>query len=87
MESLFEERVVQKFQSSSGRIVICNYLVNSSDCHEYLHIQYIKCGKLLHLDYEFMNEFNGHLAGHHYFVLELKSSMLYGICDSCKAKE
>jgi hypothetical protein len=32
-----------------------------------------------------LDDFTGHLYAYHKFSLELEPSMLYGICDSCKA--
>jgi Fur family transcriptional regulator, ferric uptake regulator len=88
LEVLHEDGIVQKFYNSNGRISVYQYIEKSGNCHEHLHIQCIKCGKLLHLNCEYMNgvldDFKGHLYVHHKFSLEIESSMLYGVCDSCK---
>jgi len=91
LETLSEDGLVQKFQGSDGKTAAFKYMEKSCGCHHHFHIQCTKCGILLHLDCEFMNEymnkFIGHLAVHHNFALELNSSMLYGLCDTCKAED
>lgn len=87
LDMLHKDGMVQKFYNSNGKTSVYQYNEKSDHCHEHLHIQCIKCGKLVHLDCEYMNgfldDFIGHLNIHHKFSLELEPSMLYGVCDSC----
>lgn len=89
LEALHEDGIAQKFYSSNGKTSVYQYMEEAGDCTKHLHIQCIKCGKLLHLDCEYMNgfldDFKEHLYSHHKFSLELESSMLYGVCETCKA--
>ena len=46
----------------------------------------VKCGKILHLDCEFMKEISEHIQKDHGFSLQCKNSILYGICRECQVK-
>ena len=43
-----------------------------------------KCGKLTHLDCDFLSGFEKHIMEHHGFSLEYSGSILYGICKDCR---
>ena len=46
--------------------------------------QYVKCGKIIHLECHFMEEISHHIEESHGFTLQCKNSILYGICKECK---
>ena len=45
------------------------------------------CGKIIHLNCDFMAELEGHIAGAHGFRLDPKSTVINGICAECEKKE
>ena len=56
-------------------------------CEEHLHLQCVKCGKLIHLDCHFMDEISEHINSHHGFKIQCKNSIIYGICKDCQENE
>jgi Fur family ferric uptake transcriptional regulator len=54
---LQEDDFVQKFQSSDGRTAVYQYMEKLGNCQAHLHIQCMKCGKLLQLDCAYMMGF------------------------------
>ena len=56
-------------------------------CEEHLHLQCVKCGKIIHLECEFMDEISEHILKDHGFELQCKNSILYGMCSACQEKE
>ena len=50
-------------------------------------IKCIKCGKIVHLDCDFMDELKEHLYRDHGFRLQCSGDMLHGICQDCEKKE
>lgn len=85
IDKLVSENKVIKYASEKGKKTSYQYVDNSS-CNHHLHMQCIKCGKLIHLDCNFMKEFNNHIKEHHDFNLEYNKSILYGTCKECKEK-
>ena len=49
-------------------------------------IKCIKCGKIVHLDCDFMDELREHLYQDHGFRLQCSGDMLHGICKDCENK-
>lgn len=63
------------------------HFVNSGkSCHEHLHLKCLQCGKVQHLDCDFMEELRNHISENHSFRLQCDNSILYGVCDSCSVK-
>ncbi len=57
-------------------------------CQEsHLHIRCVHCGALAHLRCEEADAFSRHLVCQHGFTLDVKQTILYGCCDSCRQKE
>ena len=54
------------------------------NCDSHIHMQCVRCGKVIHLDCHFLDEINEHIEEHHGFTIICKGSILYGMCESCK---
>lgn len=83
LDKLVEKNQILKFVADKGNMTLYQYTGEKSECSEHLHIQCVKCGKVSHLDCEFMNEFNLHLKNEHGHNLLCEKSILYGNCNSC----
>jgi Fur family ferric uptake transcriptional regulator len=86
LEKLANENLVLKFPSADG-----NKTFYQLKCHDYthedhLHLQCTNCGKVIHLDCDFMQSFVDHVKDDHQFDLTCGNSILFGLCDKCKKK-
>jgi Fur family ferric uptake transcriptional regulator len=76
--------------------LVTKYIVdaNSPACFEYMppeshgkgncfHCKCEKCGKLIHLHCEEMDEMMSHMKLEHGFVLDPKRTVFFGLCDEC----
>lgn len=78
---------VMKYVASKGDMSSFQYVDNNSHhCHEHLHLHCTKCGRIIHLECDFMNEISHHIMAHHGFALQCESSVLYGICRECNGQ-
>ena len=50
------------------------------------HCKCEKCGKLIHLHCEELQEIQSHLLGEHGFQLDPRRTVLYGLCEGCRAE-
>ena len=77
--------------------LVNKYIIDekSPACYEYIgtercshgncyHMKCEKCGKLIHLSCNEINEFFEHVSNEHGFVLDPKRTVFYGICSDCK---
>ena len=86
---LSEEGLVNKYTADSGEMALYQFAGPMRNCENHLHMQCVECGRVIHLDCEFMEEFSEHILEHHGFLIICKGSILYGTCENCRkdAKE
>lgn len=86
LNRLSEEKKVIKFTETGGSKAVYQFAGEDNDCEAHLHIQCKSCGRLIHLECEFLNVFEQHIMEHHGYSLEYSGSILYGICEECRNK-
>lgn len=84
LNKLSDSGEVMKYIASKGEMSSFQYVNDKRHCKEHLHLQCVKCGRIIHLECDFMNEISCHINRHHEFSLQCESSVLYGICKECK---
>lgn len=86
LDKLTESGEVMKYKTADDGF--CRYQCARpyAQCHEHIHMQCRECGRLLHLECDFMEEIARHLYEHHKFTIECSGSVLMGICADCKTK-
>lgn len=87
LEKLTEKNVVLKFPSSDGSKYYYQLKHHNYKHEDHLHLQCTDCGKVIHLDCDFMQEFVEHLKEDHNFDLTCATSILFGLCEECKKKK
>lgn len=83
LDKLVEEGSVLKHIDEAKNKSTFQYILPDGECYNHLHMICSGCGRIYHMDCEFMNEFARHIYEHHDFTLECKTSMLYGLCGKC----
>lgn len=84
LNKLTAEKKVLKFSEDDGSKAVYQIAGHKHDCDGHIHIQCTECGKLLHLDCDFMDDFKEHLLNEHNFSLKCEKSLIYGICKECR---
>ncbi len=86
LERLVEEGIVNKYiiDANSPACFEYNgeYQHEQSNCY---HCKCEKCGKLIHLHCEEIEELMKHMEAEHHFKLDPARTVFYGICESCAA--
>lgn len=86
LERLEKEGTIIKYMSEDGKTALYQYETHKK-ANEHLHLQCLKCGKVVHLDCHFMDEISDHVSEHHGFDIQCKNSIIYGVCKECKGNE
>jgi len=86
MDKLVEEGSVLKYSIDKGEKASFQYIEPEHNCHCHLHLQCVKCGKIIHLNCGFMEEIETHIGKYHGFTIQCDNSVLYGVCQECKEK-
>jgi len=86
MDKLVEEGIVMEYLTKKGEKAGFQYLEPEQDCHQHLHLQCIRCGRIIHLNCSFMKDIQMHIGEYHGFTIQCDHSILYGICQTCQKK-
>ncbi len=86
LEKLVDEGIVNKYIIDMNSPACFEY-TGGSHCSEEtcFHCKCEKCGKLIHMHCDELNELESHLYEHHQFRMDPKRTVFYGICDDCQA--
>lgn len=84
LDKLILENIIVKYADVSGEKSVYQYIQNKNDCVNHLHLKCKECGKLIHMDCEFIDDFSKHLLNNHDFQIQYEGNMLYGICKDCE---
>lgn len=84
MEKLTEEGVLRKYFIEEGAGACYQYVDSAQGCHEHFHLKCLKCGKLLHVECDYLNQIGKHIRDYHGFEVDNTKTVFYGICKDCK---
>ena len=59
------------------------YVDNSENCHEHLHLKCEGCGMLIHLQCDELEAFSNHIKNKHAFLVNIVKTTLHGKCKNC----
>ena len=83
LDKLTESGEVMKYIAENGTRAVYQYVGESQHCEEHLHLQCIRCGAILHLNCDFMDEISEHVLEEHGFRIQCRNSIIYGLCHNC----
>lgn len=83
LDKLSEEGTLLRYKYADSNFCLYQYADAHENCQNHLHMKCQECGKVMHLECEFMDEITKHLLEHHGFDISCKGSMLTGTCKEC----
>ena len=85
LESLVDEGIIKKYSIDGNSPACFEYVEPDShkDPENCFHCKCEKCGKLIHLHCEELNEMQSHLMTEHHFGLNPVRTVFYGLCEQC----
>ncbi|MGN1095992.1 MAG: Fur family transcriptional regulator [Eubacteriales bacterium] len=87
ISKLCEDGEVIRTRGKGGKRILYRYIDKSHACDMHFHLKCRECGKIIHLECNHMDELAGHIAKEHGFILDPKSTVIYGMCRECLEKE
>ncbi len=85
LDRLTGEGRVLKYTAEDGTQAVYQFAEPEHHCEEHLHLQCIRCGSIVHLDCDFMDDLKLHALEEHGFSIRCKNSIIYGLCKECQA--
>ena len=86
LERLVEEGAVRKYVLGNGDSACYEYTGQREACAAHFHCKCEKCGRLIHLSGDELQEIRGHLQRNHGFSLDCGRTVFYGVCAQCRNK-
>ncbi len=83
LEKLVEQGVVRKYTVDSSTCACFQYVEPDMKCHEHFHLKCERCGKLIHLECDFVRELASHVQSEHGFAIDPLRTVFYGVCRDC----
>ncbi len=85
LESLVDEGIIKKYIIDGNSPACFEYVTPDSHVEGEVcfHCKCEKCGKLIHLHCDELNEIQSHLMAEHSFKLDPLRTVFYGLCEQC----
>lgn len=83
LESLLNENIIRKYVLQDKSSACYQFVESPNECQNHYHMKCLKCGNLVHLECEEINELQNHILKYHNFKIDLCSTVLYGNCENC----
>lgn len=83
LDKLVSQGIVRKYFIEEGKSACYQYMDQNDLCKEHYHLKCVDCGRLLHLECDYLEEMDSHIREHHNFQVDHSKTVLYGQCDSC----
>ena len=87
MTELCDDGVVRRFRGKDGKNVVYQFMDSDKNCNSHFHLKCTECGTLQHLDCESMDKISNHIKEHHGFMVDIGTTILYGICSNCSGDD
>ena len=89
LDKMVAEGLVNKYNLDSGSSACYEYIDSEHHVHGHgncYHCKCEKCGMLIHLHCDEIEELEKHLANNLKFMMDSKRTIIYGICEDCREK-
>lgn len=83
LDKLVKDGTVRKYFIEEGISACYQYAQSSDKCMHHFHLKCLNCGKLFHIECNYLNEADEHILSHHNFKVDNTKTVLYGKCEEC----
>lgn len=84
LDKLVSDKILLRTKSSQEDSCYYQYAGENSHCHEHLHLQCKKCGRIIHFEDSVMDKLNSFIQKELKMALIPSESLLIGLCDECR---
>jgi len=84
LEKLYAEGKLIRFRESDSQAACYQYSEGYQQCDRHLHAQCSACGRLFHLENDFVEEFERKMQDTYGIGVDCSRTMIVGQCTECK---
>lgn len=85
LDKLVKEGSVVKYAGNEGMGACYQFVSHDQCCTTHYHLVCAKCGQVIHLKCDYLDEMTAHLLDHHQFSMDKFKTVIYGVCRQCEA--
>lgn len=85
LERLVSEGTLKRFRHDDGKSA-CYQFIGGEECSDHFHLRCSSCGRIIHLECDYLSELSDHLYEHHSFSCDCSKIVIYGLCGECGKK-
>ena len=78
---LWEDGIIRRFESANCDSFVYQYAVGEG-CDHHFHLKCARCGKLIHMECDKLQDVREHILKDHGFLIG-GASVIYGVCAAC----
>ena len=82
---LCDKGIVRRFEIPGEHSFAYQYCYSSEACSNHFHLKCMKCGKLIHIECNYLSKAKEHISAEHNFLIE-NEGVIGGICADCTKK-
>ncbi len=86
LEEIANQGLILKIKEPNQDSWYYQYSQEHSHCDEHLHAQCVSCGKIFHMENDFVEEFEKSVHNSYGLEVDLKNTIIMGKCDECSLK-
>lgn len=87
LDRLVAQGTVRRYFIEGGRSACYQYMGQDDGCSSHFHLKCVDCGRLFHLECNYLDSMDSHIRQHHGFRVDHSKTVLYGQCGSCTGKD
>lgn len=87
LERMVDEGLARRYNLGPGEAACYEYTAGDPCAREHcFHCVCTVCGKLYHVECDYLGDIADHLAQKHGFAVDPQRTVFYGVCKECQAK-
>lgn len=83
LDRLCEQGIIYKYREPEHEGWFYQYSTEHTPCNTHMHGKCSKCGKLFHIEDDFVNEFEKNVMENYGLKIDFGKTLIIGICKAC----
>ncbi len=86
LERLCKEGRLVKFKDTDINAACYQYTEDNCLCHQHMHAQCSKCGKIFHIDNKMIKDMSDRMKSEYGIIIDYGKTVIACVCSSCSNK-
>ena len=83
LDRLCEQGIIYKYREPEHEGWFYQYSTEHTHCNTHMHGKCSKCGKLFHIEDDFVNDFEKNVMENYGLKIDFGKTLIIGICQAC----